>query len=232
MKVLKTLLVLLLLISITTAATTCVKFAKVNPQELIANAEAQAETIIADADSEANAISLAADEEASKIIADAKKERDRKIAEAKAKAEAEAKKAKRSSPFHITFPLSLSDSDRDLLYRICNAEDGDAGKAGVQAVCWVILNRMASPKYPNNVYGVVYDKRFSVQFTPTVNGHINKRPSQEVVDAVDEVLAGNVPDPTGGALFFAMPYAATGDFWENDVVYVGHIGSHNFYRDP
>ena len=228
---LKAITTCILLMAVVASSATAVMSFRTKPEDIIAAAEANAVSQVEFAESKAVELVSSAEEHANNLVSNAQKEADeikaKKIAEAKAKAEAEAKKKKlSSSPLKISFPLQLSDADRDLLYHICHAEDGDAGKAGVQAVCWVILNRVASNQFPNTISGVVYQKG---QFDPVRNGDINKKPYQSSIDAVDEVLAGNVPDPTNGALYFAMDYADNGSWWKS-LTYCGQIGSHNFYK--
>lgn len=226
---------LLLVIATVASCATCINAFRIKPDSIIAAAEIQANSMINNANANADAIIVDAESEASSIIDKAEKEKAKKIAEAKAKAEEEAKKKKLSSPFVMSFPIKLSDSDRDLLYRICNAESGSYGKKAIQAVCWVILNRLASNRFPNTMHGVVYQKHLGEdgwvwQFTPCQNGAINKKPTNLVKEAVDEVLAGKVSDPTGGATYFCTPAAAAADSWWGTLEFTYHINGHNFYR--
>ena len=236
MKTLKLISSLLLIVAIVASCATSIKFFRIKPNEIISAAEVQASSIIDVANSEAEAILADADEQASSIIDAAEKEKEKRIAEAKAKAEAEAKKKKlSSSPINISFPLKLSAEDKQLLYQICHAEDRGSVK-GTQAVCWVILNRLASPRFPNTMRGVLYQKHKNAdgkwvwQFTPAQSGSINNTPAEWVKDAVDEVLAGNVPDPTYGSLYFATPEAAVGHWWEVDLNYVCSVGEHKYFK--
>ena len=58
-----------------------------------------------------------------------------------------------------------------LMSSIIESEAGDQSYAGKKAVGIVIMNRIASPEFPSSLMGVVYE---SGQFTPTVNGSLNK----------------------------------------------------------
>lgn len=62
-----------------------------------------------------------------------------------------------------------STSDVALFAAILQCEAG--GYDGMLAVATVIMNRIASPAYPNNLHDVIYQ---SGQFAPTWNGSLNK----------------------------------------------------------
>ena len=109
----------------------------------------------------------------------------------------------------------------DLLARLIFAESGNQPMRGKIAVGNVVLNRMASPLFPDSLYNVIYQ---SNQFSVVNNGAINKTPSAEAVIAAKLCLEGaKVTD----ALFFNVcglrcwaalyrPYVTT-------------IGNHDFY---
>ena len=64
---------------------------------------------------------------------------------------------------------NASTTDVALLAAILQCEAG--GYDGMLAVATVIMNRVASPAYPNTLHGVIYQ---SGQFAPTWNGALNK----------------------------------------------------------
>ena len=64
---------------------------------------------------------------------------------------------------------TVSTSDVALLAAILQCEAG--GYDGMLAVATIIMNRVASPSYPNNLHDVIYQ---SGQFAPTWNGSLNK----------------------------------------------------------
>ena len=71
------------------------------------------------------------------------------------------------------------------LSRIIYAESGNQSLDGKIAVGNVVLNRVASPRFPNTVYEVIFQRN---QFTPAMTGSINRTPSAESVSmAVREV---------------------------------------------
>lgn len=192
----------------------------------LAAAASEASSIVDEANTDANAIVAEAESEASSIKADAESEAASIVAAANAKAKAIEAAAKPK----LSGAVSLSAAELDLLYRICNAEAGGHGKKAIQAVCHVILNRLKSDRFPDTISGIVYQKDSGVyQFTPVKNGSVNNPATKAVKAAVDEVVAGKVADPTGGALYFATPEAAARDPWWDTLKFKCHINGTNFY---
>ncbi len=73
------------------------------------------------------------------------------------------------------------------LSRIINAEARGESMLGQVAVGTVVMNRVKSPRYPNSVYGVVFD---GAQFSPAVSGSIYKTPSEKCIISAKIVLEG------------------------------------------
>ena len=89
------------------------------------------------------------------------------------------------------------------LSRIIYAESGNQPLDGKIAVGNVVLNRVASPRFPNSVYEVIFQRN---QFTPAANGSINRTPSAESVVAAKLCLDG--ANTAGSALYFVNPTVA------------------------
>ena len=121
--------------------------------------------------------------------------------------------------------------DSDELYwlaRIIQAEAGAEPLRGKLAVGNVILNRVRSTAFPNTVYGVIFDRKHGVQFTPTANGSIYREPSREAVVAARLCLEGyTVSDEV---LYFFNPAIAKSDWIAKNRAYAFRIGNHVFYR--
>lgn len=121
--------------------------------------------------------------------------------------------------------------DADELYwlsRIISAESRGERLEGQIAVGNVVLNRVASPDFPNSIYGVIFDDQWGVQFEPVRNGTIHQAPTEQSVLAAKLCLEGvNV---INDSLYFLEPSLAQ-NFWimENRE-YVATIGCHKFYR--
>lgn len=89
----------------------------------------------------------------------------------------------------------------DLLSRLIHAEaQGESYETKV-AVGAVVVNRLESGLFPSTINGVIYQNiNGYYQFTPVVNGWINKPANDEAVKAASEALDGT--DPSKGALFY------------------------------
>ena len=97
--------------------------------------------------------------------------------------------------------INYSPSDLDLLARLITAEaQGEPYNAQV-AVGAVVLNRVKSSSFPNSISAVINQHTNGCyQFTPVLNGNINRPAKESALKAAYEALSGN--DPTNKALFF------------------------------
>ena len=125
-----------------------------------------------------------------------------------------------------------SSSYKDSVYwlaRIIQAESGAEPYRGKLAVGNVILNRVASTDFPNSIYGVIFDRKNGVQFTPVANGTIYNTPSAESILAAEACLGGT--KVVGNCLYFFNPKTATKASWiiQNRAFYAS-IGNHDFYK--
>ena len=113
------------------------------------------------------------------------------------------------------------------LSRIIEAEAGGEILEGKIAVGNVVLNRVASKQYPNTIYGVIFDFKHGVQFTPAYTGTIYNTPSQESIIAAKMCLEGYEIIP--GVLFFFNPRIATSSWISENRPFAARIGLHDFY---
>ena len=97
--------------------------------------------------------------------------------------------------------IPYTESDLDLLARLINAEaQGQPYKAQV-AVGAVVVNRVQSSAWPNTIKDVIYHVSAGYyQFSPVLNGWINKPATVATRQAALEALKGY--DPTNGAEFY------------------------------
>lgn len=104
-------------------------------------------------------------------------------------------------PGKISSTINYTASDVDLLGRLINAEaEGESYTAKV-AVGAVIVNRVKSTIFPNSISSVIYQVSYGYyQFTPVLNGQINKPATADSIKAAYAALSGQ--DPTNGALYF------------------------------
>lgn len=108
------------------------------------------------------------------------------------------------------------------LSRIIYAESGNQPMAGKIAVGNVVMNRVASYKFPNTVKGVIFQTN---QFSPAASGSIYRDPNWDSQVAAKLVLDGAVV--LDNALFFNV--AGLNSYASRNRAYVATIGAHAFY---
>jgi N-acetylmuramoyl-L-alanine amidase len=121
--------------------------------------------------------------------------------------------------------ITYSNSDVNLLARLITAEAGGESYNGMLAVGAVVVNRVQSSKFPTNISGVINEKSNGYyQFSPVLDGRINKVASKDATKAAYESLKGT--DPTNGALYF-FENSVTNEWLTSKKVSVT-IGNHTF----
>jgi len=113
------------------------------------------------------------------------------------------------------------------LARIIEAEAGGEVLEGKMAVGNVVLNRVADKRYPNTIYGVIFDFRNGIQFTPAYTGTVYNNPSSESIIAAKMCLEGY--EIIDGVLFFFNPRIATTNWISKNRPFAARIGNHDFY---
>ncbi len=113
------------------------------------------------------------------------------------------------------------------LSRIISAESRGEPLLGQIAVGNVVLNRVKSPNYPNTIYGVIFDRKYGVQFTPIANGTIYQTPYYLSVIAAKICLEGETVSPD--VLYFLEPAISTSFWIVQNCNYEFGIGCHDFY---
>ena len=124
-------------------------------------------------------------------------------------------------------------------------EARNQSKAGKLATMQVVLNRVYSPRFPNNVCDVVtegptytnwlgneWPVRDQCQFSWYCDG-LSDIPVEattffEMEQLVDEFLTNNMIDFTDGALYYHADYVEPE--WKDDYIVTAVIGNHIFYR--
>lgn len=123
---------------------------------------------------------------------------------------------------------SVTAAEKDLMARLVHAEAQGEPYAGKVAVATVILNRVASPDFPNTISGVIYDKENGhYAFTPVMNGAIKKPADAVSKKAVNEALAFR--GQGSGSLFFYNPKTSVSKWVATRQVTV-KIGNHVFAK--
>lgn len=107
------------------------------------------------------------------------------------------------APKAETEKLVASSSERDCLIRAMYFESNRSSRDGLMAVGTVVMNRMASPVYPNTICGVVGQPG---QFAAGVlTRPLNAKELPPVERAADAILAGERYKPIGDAMHFHVP---------------------------
>lgn len=126
---------------------------------------------------------------------------------------------------------SITAKDYDALLRIVEAEAGNQDEVGKILVANVIINRVKSERFPDDIYSVITQgsNTGTPQFTPASVGGIFYyiTPSEHTKQCVDRALAGE--DYSEGALFFCCQSSEYS--WFNTQLNLVLIhGPHYFYK--
>ena len=114
------------------------------------------------------------------------------------------------------------------LARIIHAESEGEPLIGKIAVGNVVLNRVRSGYYPNTIYGVIFDRKYGVQFSPILNGAIYNSPNYASYLAAKICLEGF--DLSEGAFFFLRPELSSSSWIPDSREYLFTVGKHDFYK--
>lgn len=117
---------------------------------------------------------------------------------------------------------NYTSSDLYLLAKCIYAEARGESYTGQVAVGAVILNRVASSKFPNTISGVIYQQN---AFTAVSDGQIKLEPDKTAMNAAQDALNGW--DPTYGCIYYYNPAVATSS-WIFGRQTVTTIGKHVF----
>lgn len=120
--------------------------------------------------------------------------------------------------------------DADAVYwlsRIISAESRGEPLIGQIAVGSVVLNRVRSPQFPNTIWGVIFDRKWGVQFSPILNGTIYNTPTASAILAAKICLDGF--SVSSDALYFLRPSASSSSWIVNSRPFLFVIGNHYFF---
>lgn len=128
---------------------------------------------------------------------------------------------------------NITETDKEVLCRIVQAEAGGEDAMGKQMVADVVLNRVKCDKFPDTVEDVVFQKSGNkAQFSPIADGRYYKvSVSQETQEAVEKALEGT--DSTNGALYFvaaAKANAGNLSWFQRCLTLAASHGNHDFYK--
>ncbi len=114
------------------------------------------------------------------------------------------------------------------LARIISAEAQGEPMNGKIAVGNVVLNRVRSSAYPNTIYGVIFDKKYGVQFSPVANGTIYNTPTPDSIIAAKMCLEGY--SLSSEILYFVNPKVAPNSWIAQNRSYAFTVGNHAFFE--
>ena len=124
------------------------------------------------------------------------------------------------------YDLNFPQGDLYWLAHIIRSEAGIEPLESKIGVGNVVMNRVKSPDFPDNVFDVIFDHEHGMQFEPISKGTIHEEPKAEDTIAACLVLEG--ADVAGECLYFVNP--DFGSFWfDNNLQFVKKIGRHNYY---
>lgn len=131
------------------------------------------------------------------------------------------------------YRIDLEDREMEILCRIVQAEAGGEDITGKILVADVILNRVESPDFPDDIESVVFQSVHGVfQFSPIVDGrYYEVEVTEETRQAVLCALLGE--DESDGALYFASREHASREnmsWFDGHLTYVEKYGGHEFFR--
>jgi hypothetical protein len=132
---------------------------------------------------------------------------------------------------HSRNHAAMSNTSLYWLKQITEAEAGGESYEGKVAVAAVILNRVASPDWPNTIHEVIFqvvdvNGTSYYQFSPVLDKRIYEvQSSTDTARAVKDAMAGK--DPTNGATVFYNP-AKTDNRWVRERPVSVTIGNHVF----
>ena len=113
------------------------------------------------------------------------------------------------------------------LSRIISAESRGEPLLGQIAVGNVIMNRVRSKDFPNTIWGVIFDRKYGVQFSPIANGTIYNDPAFTSILAAKICLEGfSLSDDV---LYFLAPKYASSSWISKNKNYEFTIENHEFY---
>lgn len=127
----------------------------------------------------------------------------------------------------------MSDKDYENLLAIVEAEAGGEDLEGRIMVANVILNRVASDEFQNDVTSVIWERSGgSPQFSPTADGRIyTVTVSDKTREAVNRAIDGE--DLSQGALYFIAKNQSEKDnvkWFEENLTFLFDHGGHSFYE--
>jgi N-acetylmuramoyl-L-alanine amidase len=120
--------------------------------------------------------------------------------------------------------FSLNQYEMDMMARLIHSEARGESYTGQVAVGAVVMNRIQSPKFPNTIRSVVFERG---AFTAVDDGQYWLKPDRTAYKAAFDAVRGW--DPTRNSLYYFNPKTATSKWiWSRPQML--KIGNHIFAR--
>ena len=120
--------------------------------------------------------------------------------------------------------INLSQAERNLLARLVYAEGRGESLEGQIAIAAVVINRMQSSHFPDDLQEVVYQKN---AFSCIQDGQLSSQADDTAHQAVQAAVNGQ--DPSKGSLYYFNPNTATSSWiWSRPQAV--KIGNHIFAK--
>ncbi|MFT3950686.1 MAG: cell wall hydrolase [Oscillospiraceae bacterium] len=124
--------------------------------------------------------------------------------------------------------VSCTDTEREMMYYIVEAEVGGCSEKSKLAVANVIINRAQSSRFPDTIKGVLTARG---QFS-TIGNYYDKyrTPTKSTKDCVDRALAGE--DNSKGAVYFYSPKNCGGSTssWFESLTFCMSIDGQRYFK--
>lgn len=142
-----------------------------------------------------------------------------------------------SSVVHAAPSMKISQEELTWLVKNIYFEARNQSHAGMMAVMMVTLNRVASPKFPNTIKGVVTQstgKRHRCQFSWYCDGKADKIYNWKLYNEIKVMVESLLPvthiitDITNGALYYHATYVSPK--WASVKKRTVRIDDHIFYK--
>lgn len=124
--------------------------------------------------------------------------------------------------------IFYNEDDLYWLSRLINSEGGNQPLDGKIAIGNVVLNRVADETCPDNIYDVVFDAKYGVQFSVVTTKAIYMEPNEESIIAAKLCLDGAnlIGDE---CIYFVNPDTGATNWFRTTRTYIGTFGDHDFY---
>lgn len=126
--------------------------------------------------------------------------------------------------------IYYTEADYDALLKIVHAEAGNQDDIGKILVANVIINRVKSKSFPNDIYSVItQNDGKTYQFSPVIPGgsYYWIEASEHTKQCVDRALAGE--DYSNGALYFCRE-TSSNSWFNTRLTFLFTHGPHYFYK--